>query len=89
MLGNILIHVLHIDGTRMKYLDVSRLSRGDFLEDVFSREDPLSMIPLNSGVLERTPILKYWIRSFWKQKNLITFSAEGWFTKGQHTGGYL
>ena len=44
-----ILHVICIAGTCMKRVGIDGLSRGDFLEGMMTRMNPLDYIPLNEG----------------------------------------
>ena len=65
--GDLILHVIHMAGTRMKAWGVEGLSRGDLLEGMISGEDPFSFIPLAEGANERLQgKVGAWVRSWWK-----------------------
>ena len=74
----ILIHVLHITGTWMNQMVIDGMLREDFLERVIAGEDPLLMILMNKGELERESLIEDWIR-IWRRQELSTaLNAKGW-----------
>jgi hypothetical protein len=81
--GDIILHVVHVAGTRMKEWGVDGLSRGDMLEGMMVGKDPLSFIPLDKGAGERSQDkLEDWIRSWWDKawpQPLVTLTKEMWF----------
>ena len=94
MAGDLIIHVIHIAGTRMKETGIDGLSRGDFLEGIMAGGDPLSYLPLDQGAIEREPTVENWIRDWWGRSELTKLEPEDWFTTGQSEkpglhGGYL
>ena len=50
----LILHVIHMTGTRMKALGVDGLSRVDLLEGMMAGDDPLSFAPLARGADKRT-----------------------------------
>ena len=52
--GDMILHVIHVAGTRMKAWGVDRLSRCNLLEGMMSGEDLLSFIPLVEGANEQS-----------------------------------
>ena len=71
MKGDLIVHVIHVTGTRMKELGIGGLSRGDLLEDVVDGKYPFSMLPLYFEALERLVGLEQWIRYWWVCHPLI------------------
>ena len=64
---DLILHVIHVAGTRMKAWGVYGLSRGDLLEGMMAGEDPLSFIPLSEGIIERSKgRVDKRIKSWWK-----------------------
>jgi hypothetical protein len=82
--GSLILHVIHIAGTRMKEAGIDGLSRGDMLEGMMVGRNPLSYLPLSLNANERsTGKVEEWVRGWWGAQPLLTLDAEGWFTKGQ------
>jgi len=66
--GDLILHVIHVAGTRMKEWGVDGLSRGDLLEGMMSGLDPLLFIPLSEGANERSSgKVEDWVRSWWME----------------------
>ena len=87
----IIIHFIHVAGTRMITQGTDGLSRGDLGEGIMKGGNMLSYIPLHLNALERAPCMKGWISS-WLTPNeegeAITFlDYEGWFEKGHDIAG--
>ena len=47
--GDLILHVVHVAGTRMKSWGVDGLSRGDLMEGMMGGLDPLSFMPVANG----------------------------------------
>lgn len=63
----IILHVVHVAGTRIKHWGIDGLSRGDFEEGLLGGNGPLSYIPLRQGADERSGgQVGEWIRDWWK-----------------------
>ena len=80
--GNLILHVVHIAGTRMKEWGVDGLSRGDLLDGMMAGKDPLSFIPLNKGADERSNgAVKRWISQWWNvwPTPLTEMTPQLWF----------
>ena len=60
----LIVHVIHVAGTRMKELGIDGLSIGDFLEGVMAGKMPLEILPLDFLALEREGGIKKWIRNW-------------------------
>lgn len=64
----LVLHVIHIAGTRMKAAGIDGLSRGDLLDGMMAGKDPLQYIPLNKGAGERSGgKVEEWVRSWWSR----------------------
>lgn len=88
--GNLIVHVVHVAGTRMKAAGIDGLSRGDMLEGMLLGRDPLQYVPLDKGALERSGgAVEEWIRSWWGGGNLVTLRPEGWFREAHGHGAFL
>jgi hypothetical protein len=83
-LGKLILHVIHIAGTRMKEAGIDGMSRGDMLEGMMAGIDPLSFLPLGLDANERSKgKVEEWVRSWWGTQPLLSLSPEGWFEEGQ------
>lgn len=89
MKGKLIIHMIHIAGTRMKECGMDGMSRGIFLKGMMAGGDLLSYLPLAKGALEVSPGLEMWIRSWWEGSPLVKLDPKGWFTRGHRNEGYL
>jgi hypothetical protein len=81
--AGLILHVIHIAGTRMKDWGVDGLSRGDLLDGMMKGKDPLSFIPLNKGANERSDgAVKEWILGWWNgvwPDALTELTPQMWF----------
>ena len=83
-MGKLILHVIHIAGTRMKEAGIDGMSRGDMLEGMMAGIDPLSFLPLGLDANEISKgKVEEWVRSWWGTQPLLTLSPEGWFEEGQ------
>lgn len=82
MNGHLLLHVIHVAGSRMVRQGTDGLSRGDLYEGVMSGADMLSFIPLHLSALQRQHTLLSWIRDWTGQPQLEALSPEEWFDRG-------
>ena len=63
---SLVLHVVHLAGTRMKSWGVDGLSRGDLMEGMLAGVDPLSSIPLAQGANERSGGgIRAWVDTWW------------------------
>ena len=86
----LLIHIIHVSGTRMIAQGTDGASRGSLMEGVLAGKDMLSFVDLAKTALERHPPLLAWIRSWTGMENLEPLTPEGWFEEGHGiTGGEL
>jgi hypothetical protein len=56
----VLLHVIHISGTRMQAQGTDALSWGDLTTGVMPNRDMLQFIPLHLSALDRSPQLSTW-----------------------------
>lgn len=63
MKADIMLHVIHISGTRMKACGVDGLSRGTILDGAMLGLRLMNFIPLNKSVLERSTTFNEWFGS--------------------------
>ncbi len=84
MHGEVMIHFVHIAGTRMIEQGTDGLSRGNTSEGVMQGQNFLSFIPLNLNVLERqAQPLKGWVDSwFGSFEPCKWLSPEDWYHEG-------
>ena len=47
LFGGVILHVIHVAGTRMKESGIDGLSRGDMLDGMLKGEEPLKFLPIN------------------------------------------
>jgi hypothetical protein len=91
MEGQLLLHVVHVAGTRMIEEGADGGSRGDLTQGAMAGHSVIDFVPLHLSALERSPGLETWIRSWWDQERgeLETLEPEGWFDQGQTSGSFL
>jgi hypothetical protein len=89
MEGGVIIHVVHIAGTRMIEEGTDGLSRRSLLEGVMSGSAMLSHIPLHLSAEERQANLVEWLQ-LWlgslgskEEKGFYILSPMEWYTTGQ------
>ena len=87
---SIILHVIHIAGTRMIAQGTDGCSRGVLLEGVMAGHDMLSFLDLNKTAFERYLPLLWWIRSWCPNSRIFHLTPEEWFEKGHGiVGGHL
>jgi hypothetical protein len=64
MEGSLSIHVVHVSGSRMIWIGVDGLSRGDHNAGVMAGDAMLSFVPLAQSTAERSPGVLPWVRSW-------------------------
>ena len=79
---SMLIHIIHVSGTRMIAQGTDGCSRGSLLEGVMAGADMLSFIDLAKTSVERHPPLLDWVRSWTGLEDLEPLTPEGWFEEG-------
>ena len=83
MKGNLILHVIHIAGTRMIKMGIDGLSRGDNHEGVASGKNMVEFMDLHLSAFERSPRLMTWLWNVWRPDlwgKLHALSKEEWFT---------
>ena len=63
--GNMILHVIHISGTRMQACGIDALSRGITNEGVMAGNHLLDYVPLNLDCTQRSKDITPWITSWW------------------------
>ena len=91
MKGDLILHVVHVAGTRMQAEGADGSSRGDHTTGVMAGQPILKYIPLHLSAPEVEPGLVNWLRSCWdfKRGTLEHLSPEGWFETAMNLGNYL
>ena len=72
MKGNIILHLIHIDSTRMIAYMMNGLSRGITTEGVMSWDSLLEHVTLHLGCMKRSKEVESLIRSFWSTEECIS-----------------
>ena len=86
---SMLLHLVHVSGTRMIAQGTDGCSRGVLLEGVMAGNDMLSYIDLDKTAVDRSPSLLPWIRSWCGRPDLEPLTPEEWFQEGHGiTGGH-
>ena len=86
--GRLILHVIHVAGTRMKDWGVDGLSRGDQLEGFLARHDQMTLVPLwESAIVRASGQLRTWLDGWWggglARRSLFLLQ-----TTGSSSGGY-
>jgi hypothetical protein len=91
MKGELVLHVVHVAGTRMIEEGADGGSRGDLTQGAMAGHSVLDFVPLHLSALDRSDNLEQWIRSWWDdgRGELLKLSPEGWFDEGQRDGCFL
>jgi hypothetical protein len=87
MHGGIILHVIHVAGTRMMKQGTDGLSRGDFSMGVMSGQQMLSFIPINLSAMDRAPLLLAWIRSWLPDSSINPLCPAEWYDRGHGLKG--
>jgi hypothetical protein len=89
--ASLILHVIHVSGSRMIAEGGDGGSRGDLSQGVMAGRPILDYIPLHLSAFEREPTLEAWVRSWWDEERgpLTTLRPEGWFEDGQQDGNFL
>jgi hypothetical protein len=89
MTCGLVVHMIHVAGTRMKDQGTDGLSRGDLLEGVMKGNDFLSYIPIHLSACERSPKLAAWLEKvFGDRDSLELLSPNDWFKRGHDITGW-
>ena len=86
MKGDLILHVVHIAGTRMIKMGIDGLSRGDTHEGVASGTNMVEFMDLHRDAFVRSPELRDWIYGVWDAAlwgRLHQLNKEEWFTHDQ------
>lgn len=91
MVGDLILHVIHVSGKRMIAQGTDGGSRGDLNQGVMTGESMLGYVPLNLSATERQSSVVDWVKSIWEPRigALEHLDPEGWFTTGHQGGNYL
>lgn len=79
----IMLHVVHVAGTRMIKYGVDGLSRGETGEGAMQGKEMISFIPLHLDALERrNGAVCTWVESWWLSKlNLVWLTPDGSYAR--------
>ena len=79
---SIILHVIHVAGTRMIAQGTDGCSRGVLMEGVMAGQGMLSFIDLDKSACERSPSLLPWIRSWCGRPDLKPLTPAEWYVEG-------
>jgi hypothetical protein len=82
MHGQIILHVVHVAGSRMVVQGTDGLSRGDFSSGVMSGQHMLQFVPLHLTALDRSAAVLPWIQSWAPLPNIQPLTPADWHEKG-------
>ena len=91
--GHLLIHLVHVAGTRMIESGVDGLSRADKTAGVMKGESMMNYVPLHLAPQEREPGLTAWVKSWWPETHCgelrVHTRPEDWYTTCHEDGAHL
>ena len=79
---SIILHVIHVSGTRMIAQGTDGCSRGVLMEGVMAGRGMLEFVDLDKSALERSPPLLGWIKSWCGRADLEPLKTEEWYVEG-------
>jgi hypothetical protein len=84
MKGDMVLHVVHVAGTRMQGEGADGASRGDLTTGVMAGNHVLNYVPLHKSALDLEPGLRAWIENCWdKARGKLKFQEPNdWFAHG-------
>jgi hypothetical protein len=89
MNNDLIIHVIHVAGTRMKAQGTDGISRGDKSMGVMRGIPMEQFCPLHKTAFERSPALKTWLTAATKGLEPVFLEPKDWFLQGQGAGNYV
>ena len=91
--GDLVVHLVHVSGTRMIHQGSDGLSRADKSAGVMKGERMMKHVPLHLAPDKREPRLVKWFESWWPSAQCgrlkIHSKAEDWFTTCHEDGSHL
>jgi hypothetical protein len=85
----LVLHLIHVAGTRMKDQGTDGLSRGDLLEGVMKGNEFLGYIPIHRSACTRSPSLAAELEEMFGGGELLEFlSPNDWFERGHDITGW-
>ena len=87
--SDIILHLVHVSGTRMIAEGCDGLSRGDKSTGVMQGVSTASFIPLHLSAFERSPALHCWMRQWTRALDFTFLDPSDWFTTGHSHGHFV
>jgi hypothetical protein len=87
--NDLIIHVIHVAGTRMQAQGTDGISRGDKSMGVMRGIPMEEFCPLHKTAFERSPNLKAWLTAATKLLDPVFLEPKDWFLQGQGSGNYI
>jgi len=87
MQGQVVLHVIHVSGSRMIEQGTDGLSRGDFSSGVMSGHHMLDFIPLHLSAFARSDRVLPWVHSWAPLPNLQPLTPSEWYSRGHGLDG--
>ena len=88
MTHSLLVHLIHVSGSRMIAQGTDGCSRGSLMEGVMAGFDMLSFVDLARTALQRCLGLLDWLRAWTGRPALKALTPEGWFDEGHGVTGW-
>ena len=89
MNSDLIIHVIHVAGTRMMAQGTDGISRGDKNTGVMRGIPMEEYCPLHESAFERSPELKTWLTAATKTLDSVFLEPNDWFLRGQGFGNFV
>lgn len=89
--GNLVLHVVHVAGTRMILEGADGGSRGDLNQGAMAGEEIMQFVLLHLSAKDQSNNIDDWVRSWWNKAlgPLEILDPVGWFSKAQGDGNFL
>ena len=89
MNSDLIIHVIHVAGTRMMAQGTDGISRGDKSMGVMRGIPMEDFCPLHESAFQRSLALKSWLTAATKSLDSVFLEPEDWFLRGQGFGNFI
>jgi hypothetical protein len=89
MKANLLLHVIHISGTRMIAQGTDGLSRGDHSAGVMQGRSIAQFVPLHLSAFDRMPTLRPWVESLFTSIPFKFLQPHDWYTSAHSFGNFV
>jgi hypothetical protein len=85
MKGNLVLHMIHVAGTRMQEEGADGESQGDHLTGAMNGTSVLSYVPLHRDALSLEPGVKDWLKKNWdlNRGELSFLTPKDWYAHGR------